>query len=49
MVEFGAESIPGAEMQAQRLIDALRRSPDYIAKPLDVDKLLSLVRVWIGP
>src|SRR3954467_4465561 len=26
MVEFGAESIPGAEMQAQRLIDALRRS-----------------------
>ncbi len=27
MVEFGAESIPGAEMQAQRLIDALRRSP----------------------
>ena len=22
---------------------------DYIAKPLDVDKLLSLVRVWIGP
>jgi FAD/FMN-containing dehydrogenase/Fe-S oxidoreductase len=28
MVEFGAESIPGAEMQAQRLIDALRRSPD---------------------
>ena len=21
---------------------------DYIAKPLDVDKLLSLVRVWIG-
>src|SRR6201984_494427 len=28
MVEFGAESIPGAEMQAQRLIDALRRSPN---------------------
>jgi FAD/FMN-containing dehydrogenase/Fe-S oxidoreductase len=27
MVEFGAESIPGAEMQAQRLIDALRRGP----------------------
>src|SRR6201993_1025188 len=27
MVEFGAASIPGAEMQAQRLIDALRRSP----------------------
>jgi FAD/FMN-containing dehydrogenase/Fe-S oxidoreductase len=27
MIEFGAESIPGAEMQAQRLIDALRRSP----------------------
>ena len=27
MVEFGAESLPGAEMQAQRLIDALRRSP----------------------
>ncbi|HWJ46861.1 MAG TPA: FAD-linked oxidase C-terminal domain-containing protein [Candidatus Udaeobacter sp.] len=27
MVEFGAESIPGAEMQAQRMIDALRRSP----------------------
>jgi len=27
MVEFGAESIPGAELQAQRLIDALRRSP----------------------
>jgi len=26
MVEFGAESIPGAEMQAQGLIDALRRS-----------------------
>jgi FAD/FMN-containing dehydrogenase/Fe-S oxidoreductase len=26
MVEFGAESIPGAEMQAQRMIDALRRS-----------------------
>ena len=26
MVEFGAESIPGAEMQAQRLIDELRRS-----------------------
>jgi FAD/FMN-containing dehydrogenase/Fe-S oxidoreductase len=25
LVEFGAESIPGAEMQAQRLIDALRR------------------------
>src|SRR6516225_6141731 len=28
MVEFGAKSIPGAEMQAQRLIDALRRSPN---------------------
>src|SRR5215469_15457212 len=28
MVEFGAESIPGAEMQAQRLIDALRRNPN---------------------
>ena len=28
MVEFGADSIPGAEMQAQRLIDALRRSPN---------------------
>ena len=28
MVEFGAESIPGAEMLAQRLIDALRRSPN---------------------
>ncbi len=27
MVEFGAESLPGAELQAQRLIDALRRSP----------------------
>jgi FAD/FMN-containing dehydrogenase/Fe-S oxidoreductase len=27
MVEFGAQSLPGAEMQAQRLIDALRRSP----------------------
>src|SRR6202047_1456442 len=26
MVEFGAETIPGAEMQAQRLIDARRRS-----------------------
>jgi FAD/FMN-containing dehydrogenase/Fe-S oxidoreductase len=26
MVEFGAESLPGAEMQAQRLIDALNRS-----------------------
>ncbi|HKV80970.1 MAG TPA: FAD-linked oxidase C-terminal domain-containing protein [Candidatus Sulfotelmatobacter sp.] len=28
MVEFGAESIPGAEMQAQRLIDAQRRIPN---------------------
>jgi FAD/FMN-containing dehydrogenase/Fe-S oxidoreductase len=28
MVEFGSESIPGAEMQAQRLIDSLRRSPN---------------------
>jgi FAD/FMN-containing dehydrogenase/Fe-S oxidoreductase len=28
MVEFGADSIPGAEMQAQRMIDALRRSPN---------------------
>jgi FAD/FMN-containing dehydrogenase/Fe-S oxidoreductase len=28
MVEFGADSIPGAEMQAQRLIDTLRRSPN---------------------
>jgi FAD/FMN-containing dehydrogenase/Fe-S oxidoreductase len=28
MVEFGAQSLPGAEMQAQRLIDALRRSPN---------------------
>jgi FAD/FMN-containing dehydrogenase/Fe-S oxidoreductase len=27
MVEFGAESLPGAELQAQSLIDALRRSP----------------------
>src|SRR3954466_8877624 len=27
MVEFGADSIPGAEMQAQGMIDALRRSP----------------------
>ncbi len=26
LVEFGAQSIPGAEMQAQRLIDALNRS-----------------------
>ncbi len=26
MVEFGADSIPGAELQAQRLIDSLRRS-----------------------
>jgi len=26
MVEFGAESLPGAEMQAQRMIDALTRS-----------------------
>jgi FAD/FMN-containing dehydrogenase/Fe-S oxidoreductase len=28
LVEFGADSIPGAEMQAQRLIDALRRTPN---------------------
>jgi len=28
MVEFGAESLPGAEMQAQRLIDALNRYPN---------------------
>ncbi len=28
MAEFGADSLPGAEMQAQRLIDALRRSPN---------------------
>ncbi|HEY1678157.1 MAG TPA: FAD-linked oxidase C-terminal domain-containing protein [Candidatus Sulfotelmatobacter sp.] len=27
MVEFGAQTLPGAEMQAQGLIDALRRSP----------------------
>jgi FAD/FMN-containing dehydrogenase/Fe-S oxidoreductase len=27
MVEFGARSLPGAEMQAQGLIDALRRRP----------------------
>jgi FAD/FMN-containing dehydrogenase/Fe-S oxidoreductase len=27
MVEFGAQSLPGAEMQAQRLIDALGRGP----------------------
>jgi len=26
LVEFGAQSLPGAEMQAQRLIDSLRRS-----------------------
>ncbi len=26
MVEFGSESLPGAELQAQRLIDTLRRS-----------------------
>jgi FAD/FMN-containing dehydrogenase/Fe-S oxidoreductase len=28
MVEFGAESLPGAEMQAQGMIDSLRRSPN---------------------
>ncbi len=28
MVEFGADSIPGAELQAQHMIDALRRSPN---------------------
>ena len=28
LVEFGAESLPGAELQAQRLIDALRRTPN---------------------
>ena len=28
LVEFGAESLPGAELQAQRLIDALRRGPN---------------------
>jgi Fe-S oxidoreductase/FAD/FMN-containing dehydrogenase len=28
LVEFGADSLPGAEMQAQRLIDALKRSPN---------------------
>jgi FAD/FMN-containing dehydrogenase/Fe-S oxidoreductase len=28
LVEFGAESLPGAELQAQSLIDALRRSPN---------------------
>jgi len=28
MVEFGAESLPGAELQAQRLIDVLRRGPN---------------------
>jgi FAD/FMN-containing dehydrogenase/Fe-S oxidoreductase len=28
MVEFGAQTLPGAEMQAQSLIDALRRSPN---------------------
>ncbi len=28
MVEFGADSIPGAELHAQRMIDALRRSPN---------------------
>jgi FAD/FMN-containing dehydrogenase/Fe-S oxidoreductase len=28
LIEFGADSLPGAEMQAQRLIDALRRSPN---------------------
>jgi len=27
MVEFGGDSIPGAELQAQRMIDALRRGP----------------------
>src|SRR3954462_13195011 len=44
MVEFGADSIPGAEMQAQGMIDALRRSPN----PPNV-KLYSGVqakRVW---
>src|SRR3954454_6548482 len=44
LVEFGAESLPGAELQAQRLIDALRRSPN----PPNV-KLYSGVqakRVW---
>src|SRR3954468_18878065 len=44
LVEFGAESLPGAELQAQRLIDALRRTPD----PPNV-KLYSGVqakRVW---
>src|SRR3954469_11305200 len=28
LVEFGAESLPGAELQAQLLINALRRSPN---------------------
>jgi FAD/FMN-containing dehydrogenase/Fe-S oxidoreductase len=28
LVEFGADSLPGAELQAQRMIDALRRSPN---------------------
>jgi len=44
MVEFGAESIPGAELQAQRMIDALRRS----ANPPNV-KLYSgtnAKRIW---
>jgi len=28
LVEFGADTIPGAELQAQRMIDALRRTPN---------------------
>jgi FAD/FMN-containing dehydrogenase/Fe-S oxidoreductase len=28
MVEFGSQTLPGAEMQSQSLIDALRRSPN---------------------
>ena len=44
LVEFGADSIPGAEMQAQRLIDALRRQPN--APNVKLYSGVQAKRVW---
>ena len=44
IIALTAKTMPG---ERQRCIDA--GANDYIPKPVDIDRLLSLLRVWLSP